>query len=167
VHHFFIEAVMSDFIVRPIGREITTAVRTEMVAPQYGHPVHREQARGTGPCRECLSTFTVGSEDRLLFTYNPFAHAALIPQPGPVFIHAEACQPFAGNGYPDGLRALPIVAEAHLLDGTRSTITPLLAGDEGTTLDELLRDPHVRFVHLRHAEAGCYIARAERVYQDR
>ena len=85
---------MPEFIVRPIGREVTDVVRSTLLAPQYGHPVHRELAKGTGPCRECLSSFTIGAEDRLLFTYN--AHAAdHVPRPGPVFIHADTCEPWA------------------------------------------------------------------------
>jgi hypothetical protein len=154
---------MADFIVRPIGREIATQVRTSRLAPQYGHPVHRELSRGTGPCRECLRPFVVGAEDRLLFTYNPFGDSAEIPRPGPVFIHALACQPHSGPGYPTGLHGLPVLAEAHHDDGTMSAPRVVPAGDETGMLERLLEISSVRFVHLRHAEAGCFIARVERV----
>jgi hypothetical protein len=75
--------------------------------------VHRERALGTGPCRECLSTFVVGEEERLLFTYDAFVNAEHRPQPGPVFIHAGRCCPYDDAGYPRGLSGLPVVAEAH------------------------------------------------------
>jgi hypothetical protein len=153
---------MSGFIIRPIGRTTTSEVRTTLRAPQYGHQVQREVARGTGPCRECLSTFAVGHDDRLLFTYNPFSGSDDVAQPGPVFIHADACEPFGGDGYPEGLRSLPMLAEAYLSDGSRAALQTLVPGEEAQTLSALLRDSRVRFVHLRHAQAGCFIARVDR-----
>ena len=154
---------MPEFLVRPIARGITTTVRATLRSPQYGHPVHRELARGTGPCRECLSPFAVQYDERLLFTYNPFGDSGAIPQPGPVFIHADACEPFAGEGYPGGLRSLPILAEAHFSDGTRSAPRKVVPDMASATLSELLDDSRVEFLHLRHADAGCFIARVERV----
>src|SRR5450755_4471438 len=89
------EHEMLPFVIRPIRPAITSAVRETLRAPAYGHPVHRELARGTGPCRECLSEFAVQKDDRLLFTYNSFDGSGCVAQPGPVFIHAEECRPFA------------------------------------------------------------------------
>jgi len=154
---------MSEFIVRGIDRSITTAVRATLRAPEYGHPVHRELAAGTGPCRECLSAFTVGAEDRLLFTYSPFRATDQLSQPGPVFIHAEPCTPFTATGYPDGLTTIPIVAQCHHMDGTIGAPTELSPGAESATVTMLLEAPDVRFLHLRHAKAGCFIARVDRV----
>lgn len=154
---------MPPFVIRPLSRDVTIHVRTTLLAPQYGHPVHRELARGTGPCRECLAPFDVGNEDRLLFTHNPFEAALHIPQPGPVFIHADTCEPFAGADYPEGLKGLPVLAEAYHSDGTRSAPSAVAPGDEAATLSALLDTPTVGFLHLRHAEAGCFIARVDRV----
>lgn len=153
---------MPAFIVRPLGRDVTSVVRATMLAPQYQHPVHRELAKGTGPCRECLSTFTVGAEDRLLFTYNAHAGADHIPRPGPVFIHAQECEPWGGDGFPPGLRGIRVVAEPHRRDGTLGALRALEHEQAGAALEEILRDEGVEFVHLRHGDAGCYIARAER-----
>jgi Protein of unknown function (DUF1203) len=161
-HSLYCELVMPSFIVRPIGRDITAAVRTTLRAPQYGHPVHRELARGTGPCRECLSAFDVEREERLLFTYNPHDDADLTPQPGPVFIHAEPCEPFTSDAYPGGLKTIPVLAEAHYLDATRSAANRLEQGGESAMLEAMLADDRVRCLHLRHAEAGCFIARVDR-----
>jgi hypothetical protein len=84
-------------------------------------------------------------------------------QPGPVFIHAGRCRPYDDAGYPRGLTGLPVVAEAHLRDGTRLPVQPLLAGREPAQLADLLARADVEHLHLRHAEAGCFIARVERV----
>jgi hypothetical protein len=153
---------MSTFVVRPITGDVTASVRATLRAPGYGHPVHRELARGTGPCRECLSTFDVGVDERLLFTHDPFAGAAQLSQPGPVFVHANACEPFAEVGYPLGLAALPVVAESWLRDGSRSKPHALVRGRESEALEEIMTDSAVDFIHLRHAEAGCFIARVDR-----
>jgi hypothetical protein len=153
---------MTAFVVRPIAPTITTAVRATRLAPEYGHPVHEQIARGTGPCRECLRAFEVGAESRLLFTHNAFAGLSALAQPGPVFIHANACSPHAGDGYPNGLRELPIVAQPYGDDGTIGAPRALAHGDEDTMLAAMFDDARMAFVHLRHAEAGCFVARVER-----
>ncbi|MCU0646361.1 MAG: DUF1203 domain-containing protein [Gemmatimonadaceae bacterium] len=152
---------MPSFVVRPISGDITQQVRTTRRSPQYGHPVHEEVARGTGPCRACLRAFTVGVDRRLLFTYSPFEEASL-PQPGPVFIHADACAPHAGVGYPAGLAQIPVVAQPYHDDGSIAAPCAIPLGEEAATLATLLASPRVRFIHLRHAEAGCFIGRVER-----
>jgi hypothetical protein len=154
---------MARFIVRPIAREIASRVRESRRSPQYGHPVHQETARGTGPCRQCLSAFVVGGEDRILFTYSPFDGTSRLRQPGPVFIHAHECESHEGSGYPEGLRGIPVVAQAYLQDGTIADVRPLLKGEETSRLEALLDEPSVQFAQLRHAEAGCFIARVERL----
>jgi uncharacterized protein DUF1203 len=151
------------FIVHPVAREIAETARTTRRAPEYGHPVHEELATGTGPCRECLRAFRIGDERRLLFTYSPFTGTSALAQPGPIFVHADACVPHGGTGYPDGLRSIPIAAQAFRDDGTIAEPRRLPTGDEATVLASLLAEPRVQFVHLRHAEAGCFVARAERI----
>ncbi len=153
---------MAMFTVLPVARDITTQVRSTRKSPQYGHPVHQELAGGTGPCRECLRAFNVGAEDRILFTYTPFDGTSALKQPGPVFIHAEQCDPHGALGFPEGLLGIPLVAQAYYADGTIAEPRALTTGDESSLLAALLDEPQVKFAHLRHAEAGCFIARVER-----
>jgi hypothetical protein len=154
---------MATFIVRPIARDVADQVRITRRAPNYGHPVHEELAMGTGPCRECLRAFDVGTETRLLFTYSPFDADAGLPQPGPIFIHAEECRRHEGAGYPHGLQDIPVVAQLYYGDGTIGEPKSLPIAGEDAFLSTLFEDERVRFAHLRHAQAGCFIARAERV----
>jgi len=156
-------STVNSFIVYPVTRDFVEQVRTTRRAPEYGHPVHEELASGTGPCRECLSAFKVGEDRRLLVTYNPFGGTKGLAQPGPIFIHAEACMPHNGRGYPVGLHSIPVTAQAFFDDGTIAEPRQLPMGGQAATLDMLLAEPRAKFVHLRHAEAGCFIARAERV----
>lgn len=141
-HFLFRESSIAGFAIRAIAREVSTEVRSTLRAPGYGHPVHRELARGTGPCRACLSTFVVGKDERLLFTFNPFSGSAHLAQPGPVFIHVNECQSARSDVYPQGLRGLPVVVEVHYTDGTTSAPRALTDGNEAGMLASL-RSQHV------------------------
>ena len=137
-------------------------VREKMVAPEYGHPAHRSLAQGYGPCRQCLRTFAVGRDERILFTYQPFREPASLPAPGPVFIHAQACERYDAGALPPDLRSLPLVFEAYA-DGAR-----LLAQERVGTgaTEEMLGAVFERtgadYVHIRNGEVGCFIARVTR-----
>lgn len=154
---------MHTFRVVAIAPEITDHVRRHRVSPQYGHPAHREIAPGTGPCRSCLAPFVVGADERLLFTYDPFAGTGERPLPGPIVVHLGECPPPPAAGFPETLRTIPLTAEAYRVDGARTARIPLEAGAEAKVLSALLGDDGVACVHLRHATAGCYVARAERL----
>jgi len=151
------------FQVLAISDSVAAQVREELASPQYGHPAHVEVAGGTGPCRSCLRTFEVGKEERILFTYNPFDGLDAYPSPGPVFIHRAACSPHSGTGFPEGLRSLPLTLEAYgddrwILDRVRVT-----NGQADEAIETLLTNAAVRYVHIRHSEAGCFIAQVNRM----
>jgi hypothetical protein len=150
------------FTVRGVPQEIADEVRRTRRAPGYGHPAHLEVASGTGPCRCCLRTFAPGKEERLLFTYRPRSADGSLMAPGPVFIHAEHCEAYAGEGFPDGLRSLPLAFEAR---ATGSRVVDLSARPDGsaeTEIGRLFESGDAAWLHLRHAEAGCFIARVDR-----
>jgi hypothetical protein len=151
------------FQVLAIGDSTAARVREKLASPQYGHPAHVEVATGTGPCRSCLRTFDVGQEERILFTYNPFEGLDAYPSPGPVFIHRTACSAFRGAGFPEGLRSLPLTLEAYsddrwILDRVRVT-----NGEADEAIETMLANSAVRYLHIRHSEAGCFIAQVNRV----
>ena len=149
------------FIVRGLTQELADEVLRTGASPGYGHPVHIEVARGTGPCRCCLQPFVMGRDPRALFTYRPGDGASLMA-PGPVFIHANGCEAWRGAGFPDALRALPLAFEARAA-GSRVTALSAQSGvDAETQIERLFEDPQVQWIQLRHAEAGCHIARIER-----
>ena len=150
------------FTVRGVPQEIADEVRRTRCAPTYGHPAHLETARGTGPCRCCLRTFVPGAEQRLLFTYRPRSADGSLMAPGPVFIHAEHCEAYAGAGFPDGLRSLPLALEAR---ASGSRVIGLSAPRDGRAemlIGQMFENLDAEWLHLRHAEAGCFIARIDR-----
>src|SRR5262245_26004229 len=106
------------FAVRPLTPEVAAHVRQHGSDPIWGHPALTQPATGFGPCRLCLRTFREGEERRMLFTYDTYAGVAAFPQPGPVFIHADGCEPFDGDGFPPELRDLELTFEG-IADGPR------------------------------------------------
>ena len=150
------------YAVFSIPHELADEVRRTHVSPGYGHAAQLEMARGTGPCRCCLQPFEVGRDSRLLFTYRPAARDGTLMAPGPVFIHAEHCRAFSGAGFPEGLRALPLAFEAR---AAGSRVTELVTGNglpPEAQIERLFASAQTEWIHLRHAEAGCFIARIER-----
>jgi hypothetical protein len=130
-----------------------------MKSPQYGHPVHTEIATGYGPCRLCLQTFEVGKDERLLFTYQPFTDPAALPAPGPVFIHRAPCERYDGAELPAALRSLPLVLEGYGADGMLIVQRRVGTSPFDSVLESVFEATEVQYVHLRNAEAGCFIAR--------
>jgi hypothetical protein len=151
-------------VLRYVGipAAIADEVRQTLRSPQYGHPAHRERARGYGPCRVCLRTFAVGEEDRLLFTYQPFSDPGSLPSPGPVFVHADPCKRYDAREFPPDFRGLPLVVEGYGRGGR--LVIQERAADEApeTLLARVFTVPGVAHAHLRNGEAGCFMARVER-----
>jgi hypothetical protein len=131
-------------------------------SPGYGHPVHREVAGGTGPCRSCLGLFQVGEEERLLFTYRPDLGPSALGAPGPIFIHARECTRYEGTTLPEGLLRLPLLIEGRTHDGRTSKAEIVPGGRADQVIRAQLDDERVDFVTLRHGEAGCFIATVDR-----
>jgi uncharacterized protein DUF1203 len=148
--------------VHGIPLTVATTVRDTLRAPQYGHPAHVEVATGYGPCRLCLQTFSVGHEERLLFTYQPFADEAALPAPGPVFIHHQPCERYDAPEVPEALRPLPLVVEAYGDAG--ALLLQRRVGEDSVDgiLAHAFGSADTRYAHLRNGEAGCFIARVDR-----
>jgi hypothetical protein len=146
--------------VLPIPTKVAEAVRRTGRAPGYGHAAQPSVAGpdGYGPCRHCLGRTREG-EGRLLFNYNPYFGMNEVPVVGPIFVHEADCAAFAGDGYPEELRGLPLIAQGHLADAAGLIHAP---GDPELTIPRLFADPRIAFITLRNTEAGCFVARVVR-----
>ena len=81
----------------------------------------------------------------------------------PVFIHAAPCQAYEAEGFPESLRALPLAFEAR---ASGSRVTALSARQDVSAeaqMRVLFDECSALWLQLRHAEAGCFIARVDRV----
>jgi len=154
---------MTSFRVVEIPTSIAESVRSSLRSPRYGHPAHTEIATGYGPCRHCLRTFRVGAEARILFTYDPFEGMEALPLPGPVFIHAEACERYPEDGgFPGDLRSHALTLNGYAR-GRRLRAQEYVAdGEVEAALERLLARPEIDYIHVRDTAAGCYDLCVER-----
>ena len=151
------------FAVEAVPQEVADHVRAHGRDPVWGHAAVTQTATGFGPCRLCLRRFTEGEDQRTLFTHDTYAGVAEFPQPGPVYIHADECDRFDGEGFPPDLRTLELTFEG-VAAGPR---VAALERTEGQGIEEavaaLLDLPEVDYVNVRNTEAGCYVSRIARV----
>src|SRR5579863_3533703 len=105
---------MQNLKIVPIPTAVAENVRATMKAPMYGFPAHREHPTGgRAPCRHCLKLIRPHVEELILFTHDAFHGQGVAPLPGPMYIHAEVCPAFAGNGYlPEEYAGQPLTFEA-------------------------------------------------------
>ena len=154
---------MTELRFRGIPAAVAAEVRETMRAPEYGHPAHRSMAQSYGPCRHCLRTFAIGEEERILFTYQPFREPDSLPAPGPIFIHAKTCEGYDAATLPPDFRDLSLVVEAYRDGGW--LIAQERAGRNATEamLEQVFERFGADYVHIRNGEAGCFMARVERL----
>ena len=148
---------MQSYRVVAVGDRIADAVRKTMRSPGYGHPAHAEVATGYGPCRQCLRTFAVGKERRILFTYDAFYGKEDLPLPGPVFIHEHDCERYPeDSGFPIDMTSHRVTLNAYARGRRLVSQKYVTNGEIEPQLQQLLQDGDVAYIHVRDTDAGCY-----------
>lgn len=121
----------------------------------HGNPLTVRTADDRVPLRCCLTLSD--PDDRVaLIAYRPSTVGGPYAEIGPVFVHADPCPGYTGDGFPDGYRERLAVLRPYDADG--QMLTGVLAGP-GTSESELQRlfaDPAVALVHVRNVIAGCW-----------
>jgi hypothetical protein len=137
--------------------ETANAVRSTLKAPTYGFPAHVETATDAAPCRHCLKTFVAGKDRRILFTYDRFAGVESLPQPGPVYIHADNCERYHTDGeFPEELRNSPRTLEAYAR-GRKLTGTEYVAdGNYEVAIEKLFANLEAAYIQVNSTTAGCF-----------
>jgi hypothetical protein len=145
-----------------IETEIAKQVRATLKAPIYGFPAHLETAGDEAPCRHCLRT--IGrKESRILFTYDRFTGKESLPQPGPVYIHADACARYAeDSGFPEELRNSPRTLEAYARGRKLKGQEYVNDGRFEPVIQGLFADGEIDYVQVNNTTAGCFTFRIER-----
>jgi hypothetical protein len=157
---------MQQIRVVAIPTAMAEAVRSSRRAPVYGHPAYSEVGADPAPCRHCLRLITPGVDRRILFTYDRFTGVESLPLPGPVFIHADACERYLESaGFPNELRSSPRTLEGYAR-GRRLLAQSYVAGGKvELAIEQLFSLPDVDYILVNSTTAGCYTFRMER--QDR
>ena len=146
-----------------IPTEVAETVRATLRAPVYDFPAHAEVASDAAPCRHCLRIFVVGKDRRILFTYDRFAGVEALPQPGPVYIHADACPRYSEDaGFPEELRASTRTLEAYA-SGRRLLAQEFVSdGKFEPSIEKLFAISDVDYLQVNSTTAGCFTFRIER-----
>lgn len=126
-------------------------------------PLQRLAQGGANPCRHCLGLIADG-EPKLVLSYRPFDAAQPYAEAGPIFLHAQACQPYRSHALPAwfaGLSPALIRGYGHD-DWIRYDTGAVLPGSELTArCHQILADPAVAYVHIR-SKFNCFQCRVDR-----
>jgi hypothetical protein len=156
------------FVVRALDPEVAAQLRGRDDAGR--HPLAVTDADGGSPLRCCLRLSRPG-EAVLLASYAPVRRwaaargvdPAAYDEVGPVFLHAEPCDGYAGGGWPEAMRGTPRVLRAYDGNGRIVGGTVLATDDDPEpAVDALLQDERVAVVHARAVLFGCYTFAVER-----
>jgi Protein of unknown function (DUF1203) len=157
------ENTMQSIRIVAIPTDVAQEVRLTMRAPVYGFPAHKELATDAAPCRHCLRTFKVGQDYRILFTYDRFAGVESLPQPGPVYIHADPCARYSeGAGFPEELRGSPRTIEAYGRGRQLLAQVHVNDGQPGDAIQRFFARLDVDYLQVHSTTAGCFTFRIER-----
>lgn len=153
-----------NYRVLAIPENISSQVRRTLVSPQYKSlAANVSVANGYGPCRSCLKVFDQGRDRRIYLTYNSFDGLSPLPDPGPIFIHENECSRFAADHFPPDILELPIYLEAFADESRLVERVAMSRESVDAQIAGLFVNDQVRFINLRNAEAGCFIARVEKL----
>lgn len=154
---------MTGIRIVAIPTEVANSVRETMRAPGNGFPAHSELGSDAAPCRHCLRTIAPGEARRILFTYDRFAGVESLPQPGPVYVHAEDCPRYSESaGFPEELRDSPRTLEAYAR-GRRLLAQEYVAdGRFEPAIEKLFARQDVDYIQVNSTTAGCFTFRIER-----
>ncbi len=153
---------MQNVRIVAIETEIAEQVRATLKAPVYGFPAHLEIAEDEAPCRHCLRTIAPG-ERRILFTYDRFTGKESLPQPGPVYIHADRCQRYPeAAGVPEELRNSPRTVEAYAPGRKLQAQEYVTDGRFEPIIEQLFASRNVDYLQVNSTTAGCFTFRIER-----
>jgi hypothetical protein len=154
---------MQPIRVVAIPTEVVEAVRATLRAPVYGFPAHSEVGTDAAPCRHCLRTIEPGQARRILFTYDRFNGVEPLPQPGPIYVHADNCLRYAEEaGFPEELRGSPRTLEGYAR-GRRLVAQEYVSdGRFEPAIEKLFDDPGIGYLKVHSTTAGCFTFRIER-----
>lgn len=128
------------------------------------HGMAAEPAVSTGPgfpCRSCLRNIEAGA-NLLVLAARPFPKPQPYAEVGPIYLCAEECQPFDGNGVPPILTSSPDYllkgygVDDRIVYGTGRIVA---AEDIESYAAEVLNDARVAYVDVRSARNNCYQTR--------
>lgn len=155
---------MTEIRVTPIPTALVRALQAGGL-DAHGNRPERAVSDGAGaPCRHCLSMIPEGA-GMLILAHSPFGARQPYAETGPVFLCAEPCAPWQGEGLPPILTSSPDYmlrgydAAERIVYGTGAVVPAATLAERAAAL---LDDGAITFVHVRSARNGCFHCRIDR-----
>ncbi|MBM2576538.1 DUF1203 domain-containing protein [Jannaschia sp. Os4] len=130
-----------------------------------GQAPKRATSDGDGvPCRHCLRDVPQG-RDYLILAHRPFGAPQPYAEVGPIFVCAEDCAAWEGDGVPPVLTTSPdylikgYSADERIAYGTGAVVA---AAGIDAAIAARFDDPRVAFVDVRSARNNCFQTRVRR-----
>lgn len=151
--------------IKFIPMDTATAQHLRSGAPDAnGNPPEHKVSDGVGvPCRYCMKLVGKG-EPYLVAAWRPFTKTHAYAETGPVFLHAEPCtaEPVEQGELPAFLQNPVYIlrgydADERTIYGTGGVIRLEAIP---ARIEELLKEPLVKAVHIRSSRNNCYHCRA-------
>ncbi len=122
-----------------------------------------QPADGPQPCRRCLRNAEVG-DPLVLAPYNPFKLVSPYTGDGPVFVHADGCEPFRSvpDAVSEQVHGRVLAIRAYDADAMMTGAAVLPGEDFVGHIAERLSDQQVAFLHVHFAGPGCFAFRVDR-----
>lgn len=152
--------------VRFLSYDAAFVARVRAGGPDdYGLPPERGVSDGAGnPCRCCLRDVPEGRV-MLVVAARPFARLHAYAETGPIFLCADDCAPWEGEGVPPILTTSPdyllrgYSAVGRIVYGTGGLV---LAGQVVARAEALFATAQVAYVDVRSARNNCFQTRIVR-----
>lgn len=118
-------------------------------------------ADGPSPCRRCLRNAVAG-DSLLLLPYNPFTVESPYAGEGPIFVHADGCQP---HGLARGELSEQVFGRVLSVraydDNAMMRSSEVLAGETLADRARELLEHGNAFLHVHFAGPGCFAFRVD------
>lgn len=147
------------YAVHALDTETVERLRSARI-DDYGNEVIAREAIG-GPCRHCLR-YPVAGERLALVSYSPFEKRNPYKEVGPIFLHADGCERYEGDGFPEAFATKPIVLRAYDYEQQIYRPEAIVDGTQEQRATALLADANVAYIHARSFTHGCYYFRIDR-----
>ena len=114
-----------------------------------------------------MRTFSPGNDRRILFTYDRFHGVESLPQPGPIYIHENACLRYSeSSGFPEALRKSPRTLEAYAHGRRLLAVENVADGGFEPIIAKLFANSEVDYLQVNSTTAGCFTFRITRAVND-
>jgi Protein of unknown function (DUF1203) len=148
----------SEFCIVPLSTEIAENARRAADSGAADHAVIIADSATGYPCRHCLRWAQPG-ERVILFPYKSIPPGHPYSETGPIFVHAEPCEPYRTTGdYPadfrNGRAFRAYDAEYNMIDAEVPN-----GNEPEEVIEHLFQNPKTEFVDARSVTRGCFTFR--------